>query len=305
MDKHIPVLLREAVEALNVKPDGVYADFTLGRAGHSLEIARRLTTGKLFCIDRDREAIDAARVTLADYADRVTLIKCDFRDAAEHIRSETSAPLDGILMDLGLSSPQIDNATRGVSYMSDAPLDMRMDTEQALTAHDIVNDYDADELRRIISEYGEEHYAGRIAQRIVSERPINTTLELVNVIKKAMPAKALREKGHPAMRTFQAIRIAVNDELGALAEALGKAEHLLAPDGRLCVITFHSLEDRIVKEFIHSKEKGCTCPSDFPVCVCGFKPTMMKTGKPILPSSEELEHNPRAHSAKLRVAVKL
>ena len=306
---HKPVLLAECIEALHIRPEGIYVDGTLGRAGHSREIAQRLTTGRLVCIDRDQAAIDAAQERLAPWMDRVTLVHSNF-DRVSEILAELDIPgVDGMLFDLGVSSPQLDDASRGFSYMHDAPLDMRMDATAPLTAYDVVNTWSYEELRRILFEYGEERYAPLIAAAIERERadkPIETTLELVRVIKGAMPAKALREKQHPAKRSFQAIRIAVNDELGAVREAMEKAIDCLNPGGRLAVITFHSLEDRIVKAAFQQAAQGCTCPKDFPVCICGKKPKVRLTPrKPILPDEREIEENPRARSAKLRVCEKI
>ena len=306
---HRPVLLDECIEHLNIRPDGVYIDGTLGRAGHSREIARRLTTGRLICIDRDQAALDAAPERLGEWMDRVTLVHGNFRDLAAVMDSLNLAGADGMLFDLGVSSPQLDDGTRGFSYMQDAPLDMRMDQSAPLTGYDVVNTWPREELKRILYRYGEERYAPQIAaaiERRRQEKPIETTLELVEIIRSAMPPAALREKQHPAKRTFQAIRIAVNDELSAVDELLQAAIPRLNPGGRLCVISFHSLEDRIVKTAFAGFAKGCTCPPDFPVCVCGKKPQIRLTPrKPILPSPQELAVNPRARSAKLRVAEKL
>ncbi len=309
MDKdygHKPVLLEECLQALAIRPDGCYLDGTLGRAGHSLEILRRLTTGRLVGIDRDLAAIEAAGERLADFQDRVTLVHGNFRDLGRILRETGTGPLDGMLFDLGVSSPQLDEARRGFSYMQDAPLDMRMDESEALSAADIVNTWSQEELRRVLYEYGEERYAPRIAQAIVrrrGDRPIETTGELVEVIRSAMPAAALREKQHPAKRSFQALRIAVNGELEALPPMLAAAADGLKPGGRLAVITFHSLEDRIVKQTLRELATGCTCPPQFPVCVCGKKPRLkLITRKPVTPGPEELAENPRARSAKLRVA---
>ena len=309
MDKdygHKPVLLEECLQALAIRPDGCYLDGTLGRAGHSLAILRRLTTGRLVGIDRDMAAIGAARERLADFQDRVTLVHGNFRDLGRILRETGTGPLDGMLFDLGVSSPQLDEARRGFSYMQDAPLDMRMDESEALSAADIVNTWSQEELRRVLYEYGEERYAPRIAQAIVrrrGDRPIETTGELVEVIRSAMPAAALREKQHPAKRSFQALRIAVNGELEALPPMLAAAVDGLKPGGRLAVITFHSLEDRIVKQTLRELATGCTCPPQFPVCVCGKKPRLkLITRKPVTPGPEELAENPRARSAKLRVA---
>lgn len=306
---HRPVLLDECIEHLNIRPDGVYIDGTLGRAGHAREIARRLTTGRLICIDRDQAALDAAPAQLGDWMDRVTLVHGNFRDLAAILEDQGLAGTDGMLFDLGVSSPQLDDGERGFSYMQDAPLDMRMDQSDPLTAYQVVNDWTEGTLRDILYRFGEERYAPRIAAAIVrrrGERPIETTLELVEVIRGAMPAAALREKQHPAKRTFQAIRIAVNDELSAVDELLQAAVPRLNPGGRLCVISFHSLEDRIIKTAFAGFAKGCTCPPDFPVCVCGKKPQIrLAPRKPILPSARELAENPRARSAKLRVAEKI
>ncbi|WP_455582075.1 16S rRNA (cytosine(1402)-N(4))-methyltransferase RsmH [Dysosmobacter sp.] len=305
---HKPVLLHECVSALAIHPDGVYVDGTLGRAGHSLEIASRLTTGRLICIDRDMAAIDAARARLAPYLERVTLVHSNFSRLEEILREAGVGGADGMLFDLGVSSPQLDDASRGFSYMQDAPLDMRMDLDAPLTAGEIVNTWSGEELRRILYEYGEERYAPAIARAIVRARengPVRTTLELVEIIKSAMPPAALREKQHPAKRSFQAIRIAVNGELDALPPMLRGAVEGLNCGGRLAVITFHSLEDRIVKRTMQDLARGCTCPPSFPVCVCGKKPKIkILTRKPIVSGEAELEENPRARSAKLRVAEK-
>ena len=305
---HYPVMLHECIEGLNIRPDGVYVDGTLGRAGHSMEIAKRLTTGRLYCIDRDMAAIEAARDRLSPWMDRVSLIHGNFTDL-DRLLEEHNAPLaDGMLFDFGVSSPQLDDPARGFSYMQDAPLDMRMDQSQPLTARTVVNEWSQEELKRILYQYGEERYAPAIAAAIVrarEESPIETTLQLVEVIRSAMPAPALREKQHPAKRSFQAIRIAVNDELGAVERMLQAAVPRLKPGGRLCVISFHSLEDRIVKTALAEFARGCTCPPDFPVCVCGKTPLVrLVNRKPITAGAGELERNPRARSAKLRVAEK-
>ena len=306
---HRPVLLEECIQGLKIRPDGVYLDGTLGRAGHSREIARRLTTGRLICVDRDQAALDAAKERLGEWIDRVTLVHSNFDQVGAILDRCGYAGVDGMLFDLGVSSPQLDDSSRGFSYQSDAPLDMRMDREEGLTAADVVNHWSQEELRRILFQYGEERYAPQIAAAIVRRRedkPIETTLELVDVIKSAMPAKALREKQHPAKRTFQAIRIAVNDELASVERMLQQAIPRLNPGGRLAIITFHSLEDRIVKNGLGEFAKGCICPPDFPVCVCGRKPQVrLIPKKPILPSQQEIEENPRARSAKLRLAEKL
>ena len=305
---HKPVLLDACIQALNIRPDGIYVDGTLGRAGHSMEIARRLTTGRLICIDRDQAAIDAAQVRLAPWLDRVTLVRSNFSELGEILSGAGVSGADGMLFDLGVSSPQLDDASRGFSYMQDAPLDMRMDTAAPLSAYEVVNTWSQEELRRILYEYGEERYAPAIAKAIVRARetaPVNTTLELVEIIRGAMPPAALREKQHPAKRSFQAIRIAVNGELDALPPMLEAAVDGLNPGGRLAVITFHSLEDRIVKRTLADLARGCTCPPDFPVCVCGRKPRVrILTRKPITADAAELADNPRARSAKLRAAEK-
>ena len=307
--KHYSVLLNECIEALNIRPDGIYVDGTLGMGGHSEQIAKRLTTGRLIAIDRDEMAIRRARERLAPYADRITFVHGNFRDLPQLLADAGVTGADGMLFDLGVSSPQLDNPERGFSYMADAPLDMRMDRSEGITAWFIVNKWPEEKLKRILYDFGEERYAPRIAQAIVRRRetaPIDTTIELVDVIRSAMPAAALREKQHPAKRSFQAIRIAVNDELGSVSELLDHAVDLLNPGGRLAVISFHSLEDRIVKNAIASREHGCTCPREFPVCTCGFVQTLRNvTRKPILPSPQELEENPRSRSAKLRVAERV
>ena len=307
---HKPVLLEECIEALRIRPDGVYLDGTLGRAGHSLEIAKRLTGGgRLIAIDRDETALAAAEERLAPYRDRVTLVHSNFSRLGEVLEELGIAGVDGMLFDLGVSSPQLDEPARGFSYMHDAPLDMRMDGAAPLTAREVVNLWSYDELRRILLEYGEERYAAAIAKSIVRARetaPIETTLQLAELIRRAMPAAALREKQHPAKRSFQAIRIAVNDELGELPPMLEAAERGLNVGGRLAVISFHSLEDRIIKQTLQKLATGCTCPPEFPVCVCGKKPKMkLVTRKPIVSGETELAYNPRARSAKLRVAEKL
>ena len=305
---HKPVLLGPCIEALRIHPDGIYVDGTLGRAGHSREIAQRLTTGRLICIDRDQAAIEAARERLAPWLDRVTLVRSNFSELGDVLRQAGVSGADGMLFDLGVSSPQLDDASRGFSYMQDAPLDMRMDTSAALSAYEVVNTWSQEELRRILFEYGEERYAPAIARAIVRAReaaPVETTLELVEIIKSAMPPAALREKQHPAKRSFQAIRIAVNGELDALPPMLDAAVNGLNPGGRLAVITFHSLEDRIVKRALAEMAKGCICPPEFPVCVCGRKPRVrLVNRRPVTADDAELADNPRARSAKLRVAEK-
>lgn len=305
---HKPVLLRESIEALNIHPDGIYVDGTLGRAGHSIEIAQRLTTGRLICVDRDQAAIHSAEERLAPWMDHITLVHRNFCELGEILKEIGVAGVDGMLFDLGVSSPQLDDPARGFSYMHDAPLDMRMDESQPLSAHNVVNEWGYEDLRRILYDYGEERYAPRIARAIVEareEQPIQTTGQLVKIIKGAMPAPALREKQHPAKRSFQAIRIAVNGELDALPPMLQAAADGLNPGGRLAVITFQSLEDRIVKKTMRDLATGCVCPPEFPVCVCGRKPKLtLVTRKPIVSGEEELKENPRARSAKLRVAEK-
>jgi 16S rRNA (cytosine1402-N4)-methyltransferase len=306
---HQSVLLWECIDALHIKPDGIYLDGTLGGAGHSFEIASRLTTGRHIGIDRDTVALEAASKRLAPCMDRVTLVHDNFANLAAILDDLGLDAIDGMLFDLGVSSPQLDDGSRGFSYMADAPLDMRMNRDDRLTAYEVVNEWPREELRRILFDYGEERYAPLIAaaiERRRAEKPIETTLELVDVIRSAMPAQALREKQHPAKRSFQAIRIAVNDELGSVERMLAHAVDRLNPGGRLAVITFHSLEDRIVKNAMQHAAKGCTCPPEFPVCVCGNKPKVkILTRKPIVSGAKELEENPRARSAKLRVCERI
>ena len=306
---HVSVLLRECIEGLNIKPDGIYVDGTLGGAGHSSEIVKRLETGRHIGIDRDPVALKAAGERLAPYADKVTLVHSNFCEIRQVLEDLGIEGVDGILLDLGVSSPQLDDGARGFSYMADAPLDMRMNNEDPLTAHTVVNTWSYEELKRILYDYGEERYAPQIASAICRKRelkPIESTLELVDVIRSAMSPAALREKQHPAKRSFQAIRIAVNDELGSVEKVMRDAIPKLNKGGRLAVITFHSLEDRIVKNAMAAAAKGCTCPPSFPVCVCGKKPQVkLITRKPIVSTDEELEANPRARSAKLRICEKL
>ena len=307
---HRPVLLHECIEALAIRPDGIYLDGTLGRGGHSEEIAKRLSDkGRLLCVDRDRQALEEAGRRLAPWADRITFLHGNFADLDALMDRAGVAAADGMLFDLGVSSPQLDDPERGFSYMHDAPLDMRMDRDDALTAWTVVNQWPREELRRVLSQYGEERYAGPIAAAIDKARqkaPIETTGQLVEVIRGALPAAALREKQHPAKRSFQGIRIAVNDELASVSRMLQAAIPRLNPGGRLAVISFHSLEDRIVKSELAAAAKGCTCPPEFPVCVCGKTPQVkLVTRKPVLPGEDELEENPRARSAKLRVAEKV
>ncbi|MCL2081564.1 MAG: 16S rRNA (cytosine(1402)-N(4))-methyltransferase RsmH [Oscillospiraceae bacterium] len=294
--RHIPVLPDECIELLNIKPGGVYIDATLGRGGHTRAILAKLTTGRVICFDRDPMA------SAGTDDPRVSVIRSDFRHMSDYLDSGA----DGILFDLGVSSPQLDDAERGFSYHQDARLDMRMDTSQRLDAHIVVNAYPREQLERIIRDWGEERYAERIAYKIVKSReknPIDTTLQLAEIIKSALPAKALREPRHPAMRAFQAIRIAVNDELGALQEGLDAAIAALNPNGRIAVISFHSLEDRLVKETFRRYSSGCTCPPDFPACVCGFKPALeIITRRPVTAKDDP---NRRARGAKLRAAMKI
>ena len=306
---HVSVLLQECLDGLNIKPDGIYVDGTLGGAGHSGKIAERLTTGRLIGIDRDPVALQAAGERLKTHGDKITLVHSNFCEIAQVLQDLNISGVDGILLDLGVSSPQLDDAERGFSYMADAPLDMRMNGQDVLTAREVVNSWPQEELKRILYTYGEERYAPQIAAAICRRREvklIETTLELVDVIRSAMPAAALREKQHPAKRSFQAIRIAVNDELGSVEKVMRDAIPALNPGGRLAVITFHSLEDRIVKTAMADASKGCTCPPSFPVCVCGKKPQVkLVSRKPITASDEELTVNPRSRSAKLRVCEKL
>ena len=307
--KHISVLLAECIESLNIRPDGIYVDGTLGLGGHSEQIVRRLSTGRLIGIDRDPSAIRRAGERLRPWEDRVTQVHGCFGDVAAILDDLGIEGVDGMLFDLGVSSPQLDEAERGFSYMLEAPLDMRMDSSAALSAYEVVNSWSEDRLNRILWDYGEERYARRITAAILAARakkPIESTLELVDLIRGAMPAAALREKQHPAKRSFQAIRIAVNDELGEVERMMDTAPDKLNPGGRLCVISFHSLEDRIVKSGIARRENGCTCPREAPICTCGFVQTLRSVSrKPILPSAEEIETNPRSRSAKLRVAERV
>ncbi|WP_141505821.1 16S rRNA (cytosine(1402)-N(4))-methyltransferase RsmH [Paenibacillus luteus] len=316
MFQHITVLLEEAVDGLAIKPDGIYVDCTLGGAGHSELIASRLGEGgRLIAFDQDDWALDNARVKLAPYMDKVTLVRSNFRDLEQELRGcdvpmEDGIPqVDGILFDLGVSSPQLDEAERGFSYNHDAPLDMRMDREGDLTAHEIINTWDERDISRILDRYGEEKFARSIARNIIKARekaPIEKTGELAELIKMSIPAATRRTGGHPAKRSFQALRIAVNDELGAEEEALEQTIRCLKPGGRASVITFHSLEDRICKQMFVKFVEKCTCPPDFPLCVCGNAGKVkLVNRKPIVPSERELELNPRARSAKLRVAEKL
>lgn len=306
---HSSVLLDECIEGLSIRQGGIYVDGTAGGGGHSFEIAGRLTDGKLIAIDRDEAAIRAAGKRLEPYGDKVLFARNNFSEIAEVCASFGIGQIDGVLLDLGVSSYQLDTPERGFSYMADAELDMRMDRRGSLTAYDVVNTYSVAELRRILFEYGEERFAPKIASAIAAARersPIKTTGELCEIIKSAMPAAAKNGGHHPAKRSFQAIRIEVNGELDAIEPAIRSAVSLLAPGGRIAIITFHSLEDRIVKQTFADLACGCVCPKDFPVCVCGKRPQVrLVSKKPILPSDEELERNPRSRSAKLRVAEKI
>lgn len=304
--KHYSVLLEECIENLNIKPDGIYLDGTLGGAGHSFHIAERLTAGgHLYGTDQDEDAIAAATKRLEPYKDRVTIIRDNYENAVKRLRELGVKGVDGILLDLGVSSFQLDNEERGFTYKADVPLDMRMDRRQTLTARDIVNDYSETEIFHIIRDYGEDKFAKNIAKHICIERekaPIETTGQLNDIIKAAIPAKMREKGGHPSKRTYQAIRIALNRELDVLRDSLDGFIDFLNPGGRLCVITFHSLEDRITKNNFRKNENPCTCPPDFPVCVCGnVSKGKVITRKPILPSDKELEENKRSQSAKLRV----
>ncbi len=304
--KHTSVLLQETVDGLNVKPDGIYVDGTLGGGGHSYEICRRLgEKGSIVGIDQDAAAIEAAGNRLKDFGEKVTIVRSNYCDMKSRLQELGIYKVDGIVLDLGVSSYQLDTAERGFSYREDAPLDMRMDTRQTMTARDIVNDYSQKELCRVIRDYGEDKFAANIAKHIVmtrSKAPIETTGQLTEVIRAAIPMKYQKKSGHPAKRTFQAIRIELNRELEVLRDSLDDMIDLLNPGGRLCIITFHSLEDRIVKSAFRKNENPCTCPPDFPVCVCGkVSKGSIVTRKPILPSEEELEYNSRSKSAKLRV----
>jgi 16S rRNA (cytosine1402-N4)-methyltransferase len=308
--KHETVLREEAVHGLCIKSDGIYVDCTLGGGGHSQLIAEQLSpSGTLIGLDQDKQALDHAKNKLKEHSCNLHLINTNFRHVREVVNELGYEKVDGLLFDLGVSSPQLDQGERGFSYHQEAPLDMRMNQSQELSAFHVVNEWPEEELSRILFEYGEEKFSRRIAREIVRTRkkaPIRTTLELVDVIKQAIPAPARRKGPHPARRSFQAIRIAVNDELNAFQEALKEGVKLLRPEGRISVITFHSLEDRICKQFFKEQSRGCICPPDFPVCTCGRKPELkMITKKPVLPSPEEIERNQRARSAKLRVAEKI
>ena len=304
--EHKSVLLNETIEGLNTKPDGIYVDGTLGGGGHAYEVCRRLgEKGSIVGIDQDAAAIEAASARLKDFGEKVTIVRSNYCDMKSKLHELGIDKVDGIVLDLGVSSYQLDTAERGFSYREDAPLDMRMDTRQKMTARDIVNDYTEADLYRVIRDYGEDKFAKNIAKHIVQARavkPVETTAELSEIIRASIPMKFQKKSGHPAKRTFQAIRMELNRELDVLRDSLDDMIDLLNPGGRLCIITFHSLEDRIVKSAFRKNENPCTCPPDFPVCVCGKKSKgSIITKKPILPSEEELEYNSRSKSAKLRI----
>ncbi len=304
--KHKSVLLNETIDGLNIKPDGIYVDGTLGGGGHAYEVCRRLgEKGSIVGIDQDAAALEAASARLKDFGEKVTIVRSNYCDMKSKLHELGIDKVDGIVLDLGVSSYQLDTAERGFSYREDAPLDMRMDTRQKMTARDIVNDYTEADLYRVIRDYGEDKFAKNIAKHIVQARavkPVETTAELSEIIRASIPMKFQKKSGHPAKRTFQAIRIELNRELDVLRDSLDDMIDLLNPGGRLCIITFHSLEDRIVKSAFRKNENPCTCPPDFPVCVCGKKSKgSIITKKPILPSEEELEYNSRSKSAKLRI----
>lgn len=304
--KHKSVLLNETIDGLNIKPDGIYVDGTLGGGGHAYEVCRRLgEKGSIVGIDQDAAAIEAASARLKDFGEKVTIVRSNYCDMKSKLHELGIDKVDGIVLDLGVSSYQLDTAERGFSYREDAPLDMRMDTRQKMTARDIVNDYTEADLYRVIRDYGEDKFAKNIAKHIVQARamkPVETTAELSEIIRASIPMKFQKKSGHPAKRTFQAIRIELNRELDVLRDSLDGMIDLLDDGGRLCIITFHSLEDRIVKTIFRKNENPCTCPSDFPVCVCGKKSKgKVITRKPILPSEQEMEENPRSKSAKLRI----
>lgn len=304
--KHKSVLLNETIDGLNIKPNGIYVDGTLGGGGHAYEVCRRLgEKGSIIGIDQDAAAIEAASARLKDFGEKVTIVRSNYCDMKSKLHELGIDKVDGIVLDLGVSSYQLDTAERGFSYREDAPLDMRMDTRQKMTARDIVNDYTEADLYRVIRDYGEDKFAKNIAKHIVQARavkPVETTAELSEIIRASIPMKFQKKSGHPAKRTFQAIRIELNRELDVLRDSLDDMIDLLNPGGRLCIITFHSLEGRIVKSAFRKNENPCTCPPDFPVCVCGKKSKgSIITKKPILPSEEELEYNSRSKSAKLRI----
>lgn len=307
--RHYSVLLNEITEYLNINKDGVYVDGTFGMGGHSEQILKQLDHGRLIGIDKDPFAIESGKINFSAYSDKLLLVHDDFGNICDILNNLGLDYVDGMIFDLGVSSPQLDDAFRGFSYSQKAPLDMRMDTDSSLTAFDIINKWSVEELSSILWNYGEEKFSRRIAEAIGERRnisPIETTDQLVEVIKEAMPASSLREKQHPAKRSFQAIRIAVNDELSSVRKMITTAPNKLKTGGRICVISFHSLEDRIIKQGIASRENGCTCPRDIPICMCGFRQTLKSvTKKPIIPSERELLENPRSRSAKLRVAEKI
>ena len=307
--EHIPVLLQECINGLNIKPGGIYIDGTLGRGGHAAEIAKKLTDGRLIAIDRDKEALIESESLLSEYKSSITLIHGNFGDIKNILEKEDINKADGMLFDLGVSSPQLDDVNRGFSYKNDAVLDMRMDPNEPLTAFEAVNTWQEEKLRKTFYEYGEERYSKPIARAIINKRakaPIDTTFKLNDVIKSAIPAAARREPGHPSKRCFQALRIAVNGELGSISSMLDIAPSLLKPEGRLCVISFHSLEDRLVKRAFTAGAKGCICSKEMPVCVCGNKPVLrLITSKPVTAGTDEIRRNPRAKSAKLRIAERI
>lgn len=302
-------MLKESIDGLNIKPYGIYVDGTLGRAGHALEIVRRLSTGRLIAIDCDEEAIINAKKLLSEYKDRTTFVHSNFRDITDILLKEELDTVDAMIFDLGVSSPQLDNATRGFSYKHDSKLDMRMNKDDSLTAFEIVNNWQEENIRKVFYEYGEERYSKLIARAIVKQRTkdrIDTTFKLNEIIFSAIPARARRETQHPSKRCFQALRIAVNNELGSIKDMLNAAPSLLNPKGRLCIISFHSLEDRLVKRAFAEGAKGCDCPRGTPVCICGKKPVLKTiTRKPVTASETEAESNPRARSAKLRIAERI
>ena len=307
--KHVPILLNECIENLNIRDGKIYVDCTVGGAGHSREIAKRIGNGKLICFDQDEDALKVAKQRLEEFGDKIIFIKDNFKNIKNDLHNLGIEKVDGILMDIGVSSYQIDEDSRGFSYMHDADLDMRMDQSNPISAKDIVNTYSKEDLENVIFKYSDEKWAKRIAEFICNARetkPINTTFELVDVIEKAIPKKVrMNQKGHSAKKTFQAIRIEVNKELDVLEQAVGDCIDLLNPEGRICIITFHSLEDKICKDIFRQRQKGCICPPEIPVCACNHKPEIkIITRKPIEPSKEELEQNSRARSAKVRVAEK-
>jgi len=307
--EHIPVLLSKTLEGLQVNPQGIYVDGTLGRGGHSLEIVKRLKTGRLIAIDCDEEAINEVKEKTGSRENKITYVNGNFKDTAEILKSKNIQAIDGAIFDLGVSSPQLDDISRGFSYQADAQLDMRMDKNQSTSAYDLINTLDEKQLGKILRDYGEERYWGLIAKKIVSKRissPIKTTFELNDIIISAIPAKARREKQHPSKRTFQALRIAVGDELGCLDKMLKTVPYILKPGGRICIISFHSLEDRIVKQSFTQYAISCECPKNLPICVCNKTPVLkIITKKPITADTFETAQNPRARSAKLRIAERI